>query len=157
MKMKDCMKAMKNLIDNLALASHPMSIDGLVTQVFASLDSQEYNLLVCQIIENENINWIKLQSKLLSYEKRLEQLNAGVVAINLHHQVVNYARSPNFIYKNQSSIIIEVDLRAITKQERPSGAKEATNNMEVTDLYARFVIRLDILMIFIITNLIKVI
>ena len=75
MKMADYLKDMKKLVDNLALARHLVSLDDLVSQVLTGLDSAKYNPLVCQIAEKENISWIELQSRLLSYKKRLEQLN----------------------------------------------------------------------------------
>ena len=93
MKMADYLKAMKKLVDNLALAGHPVSLDDLVSQVLTGLDSVEYNPLVCQIAEKESISWIELQSRLLSYEKRLEQLNAGIATINLGQPMVNYANT----------------------------------------------------------------
>ena len=56
MKMADYLKTMKKLVDNLALAGHPVTLDDLVSQTFTGLDSPEYNPVVCQIIKKkENI------------------------------------------------------------------------------------------------------
>jgi len=71
------------------------------------LHSPKYNPLVCQINEKESIIWLELQAKLLSYEKRLEQLNAGITLINLGQPTANYANSRggssgNFSNINQS-------------------------------------------------------
>ena len=74
--MSEYLKNMKRLVDNLALAGHLVTLDDLVSQTLTGLDSSEYNPVVCQITENENITWLDLQSKLLSFEKRLEQMNA---------------------------------------------------------------------------------
>ena len=67
--MTDYLKAMKKLVDNLALDGHPVSLEDLVSQVLTGLDSAEYNPMVCQIIERDDITLLELQSKLLSYEK----------------------------------------------------------------------------------------
>lgn len=56
LKMEEYLKAMKGHADNLALAGHPVSLDDLVTQIPAGLDSQEYNPLVCQITEKDDIS-----------------------------------------------------------------------------------------------------
>ena len=72
MMMGEYLKAMKKLAGNLALERQPIGTDDLVSQVLAGLDSLEYNPIVCQINEKENVSWMELQSKLLSYEKRLE-------------------------------------------------------------------------------------
>lgn len=50
---------------------------------------------------------------------------------------------------------LQVVLEIITEEVEPSRVEEATNKMEVTDLYVRFVVKLDILLLFVITCLIK--
>ncbi|KAI9178083.1 hypothetical protein LWI28_022537 [Acer negundo] len=92
-KMGEYLKAIKKLVDNLALAEHHVTLDDLVSQVLTGLDSLEYNPVVCQINEKENITRLKLQSKLLSYEKRLEQLNDGITSINLGQPIANFANT----------------------------------------------------------------
>ncbi|KAK0582287.1 hypothetical protein LWI29_023741 [Acer saccharum] len=47
MKMGEYLKAIKKLVDNLALAGHPVTLDDLVSQVLTGLDSLEYNPMVC--------------------------------------------------------------------------------------------------------------
>ncbi|TXG48382.1 hypothetical protein EZV62_027676 [Acer yangbiense] len=95
MKMSDYLKAAKKLADNLALAGRPVPLEDLVSQVLDGLDSVEYNPLVCQINEREDISWIDLQAKLLSYEKRLEKINAGFSSINLGQVSANYVGTKN--------------------------------------------------------------
>ncbi|KAK0581835.1 hypothetical protein LWI29_018538 [Acer saccharum] len=95
MKMFDYLKAAKKLADNLALVGRPMPLEDLVSQVLDGLDSVEYNPLVCQINEREEISWIDLQAKLLSYEKRLEQINVGLSSINLGQVSANYVGTKN--------------------------------------------------------------
>ncbi|KAL5538061.1 hypothetical protein UlMin_042271 [Ulmus minor] len=90
MKMSEYLKNMKRLVDNLALAGHCVTLDDLISQTLTELDSSEYNPMVCQITENENITWVELQSKLLSFEKRLEQMNAGISAMNLGQPQANF-------------------------------------------------------------------
>lgn len=81
--MAEYLKAMKKLADNLTLAGHPVSLDDLVTQVLTGLDSADYNPVVCQLVEKEQVTWLELQAKLQSYEKRLEQINFGLSSISL--------------------------------------------------------------------------
>ena len=74
----------------------------MVSEVLTVLDSLEYNPMVCQISERESIT---LQYKLLSYEKRLEQLNVGIISINLGQPAANYVNtkgggSSSYTYKN---------------------------------------------------------
>ncbi|XP_021897982.1 uncharacterized protein LOC110814734 [Carica papaya] len=75
LKMEEYLKAMKGHADNLALAGHPVSLDDLVTQIPAGLDSQEYNPL---------------------------QLNAGITTINLGNPAAHYVKSNNPSNKNQN-------------------------------------------------------
>ncbi|TXG47862.1 hypothetical protein EZV62_027156 [Acer yangbiense] len=95
MKMSDYLKMAKRLTDNLALAGRPVPLKDLVSQILNGLDSHEYNPLVCQINEKEDISWIDLQAKLLSYEKRLEQMNAGIASINLGQAAANFVGTKN--------------------------------------------------------------
>src|SRR5262249_14099067 len=95
MSMEDYIKTMKGLADNLALAGLPVTLDDLVTQTLAGLDSQDYNPLVCQITEKETKSWIELQSKLLSYERRLNQLKSGMENINIGSPSAHFTRSQN--------------------------------------------------------------
>ena len=87
------LKTMRKLVNNLAFASHPVTLDDLVSQILIGLDSSEYNPVVCQITKNENITWLVLQSKLLSFEKRLEQMNAGIASINLSQPSTNFVNT----------------------------------------------------------------
>ena len=56
-KMSEYLKTMKKLVDNLALA---VTLDDLISQTLTGLDLSEYNPVVCQIIENENITRLEL-------------------------------------------------------------------------------------------------
>lgn len=102
LKMKEYLKAMKGLADNLTLAGHHVCLYDLFTQILTGLDFQEYYPLVCQIIEKDDISWVKLQSKLMSYKKRLEQLNVGIGTINLGNPTAHYMKSNNYSNKNQN-------------------------------------------------------
>lgn len=70
MKMEEYLKKTKKIVNNLALADHPVIIEDLVSQGLTGLGFTGYNHVVCQITEKESISWLKLQSKLLSYEKK---------------------------------------------------------------------------------------
>lgn len=83
LKMEEYLKTIKEIADNLALAGHPVILEDLTSQVLASLDSSEYNPLICQITEKESVSWVELQSQLLNYERRLEQLNLTTATPNL--------------------------------------------------------------------------
>ncbi|KAK0586349.1 hypothetical protein LWI29_005449 [Acer saccharum] len=74
---------MKKLADNLALAGQPVDTDDLVSQVLAGLDSLEYDPVLCQLNEKEHVSWMELQSTLLSYERRLKQINGGISSLNI--------------------------------------------------------------------------
>lgn len=91
LKMSDYLKTMKKLADNLTLAGHLVPLEDLVSQVLAGLDSHEYNPVVCQLQEKETVTWLELQGRLLSYERRLEQMNSGIAGINLGLPVANFA------------------------------------------------------------------
>ena len=94
MKMVDYLKTMKKLVDNFVLVGHPVSLDDLVSHTLTRLDSSKYNLVICRI------------EKLLSYEKRLEQLNASIASIDLGQPTANFASTRgghnNNYNKNQS-------------------------------------------------------
>ena len=81
--MQEYLKTTMKLVDNVALAGKPVEMNDLVSQVLLGLDSHEYNHVVCQINEKEEVSWLELQAILLSYEKRLEQMNAGIRSMTL--------------------------------------------------------------------------
>ena len=60
MKMSEYLKAMKKIVDNLTLTGHLVSLEDLISQVLAGLDSHEYNPVVCQIQERESISRLEL-------------------------------------------------------------------------------------------------
>ncbi|KAK0583989.1 hypothetical protein LWI29_006080 [Acer saccharum] len=82
---------MKKLADNLALAGQPVDTDDLVSQVLAGLDSLEYDPVLCQLNEKEHVSWMELQSTLLSYERRLKQINGGISSLNIGQVSANFA------------------------------------------------------------------
>ncbi|KAI9182401.1 hypothetical protein LWI28_024967 [Acer negundo] len=55
MKMGEYLKAMKKLVDNLALAGHHVTLDDLVSQVLTGLDSLEYNPVLNDDIASINL------------------------------------------------------------------------------------------------------
>ncbi|KAK4276358.1 hypothetical protein QN277_019315 [Acacia crassicarpa] len=74
LKMRDYLAKMKSVSDNLTLAGCPLSLADLVTQTLIGLDI-EYTPIVVLLFEKDNLSWSDLQSKLLTYESRLEQLH----------------------------------------------------------------------------------
>ncbi|KAI4346153.1 hypothetical protein L6164_013226 [Bauhinia variegata] len=74
MKMEEYLNKIKNLFDSLTLAGSLVSTSDLITQTLSGLDS-EYNLIVVQLADKENLTWVDLQAQLLVFENRLEQLN----------------------------------------------------------------------------------
>ena len=75
LKMEEYLNKMKAIADNLAMAGSPISNYDLTTQILAGLDN-EYNPIVVQLSEKDNLTWVDLQASLLTFEARLEQLNA---------------------------------------------------------------------------------
>lgn len=69
--MAEYLAKMKVVADNLLLARSPISTNDLVTQTLAGLDT-EYNPIVVQLSDKEEITWVELQVALLPYENRLE-------------------------------------------------------------------------------------
>lgn len=64
------LRKVKELADNLLLAGSLISTDDLVTQTLDGLDG-EYNPIVVQLAEKENLTWVELQASLLTFESRL--------------------------------------------------------------------------------------
>ncbi|KAI5657553.1 hypothetical protein M9H77_26346 [Catharanthus roseus] len=75
MKMEEYLTTMKAIVDNLTLAGNPIPISELVVQIMCGLDT-EYTPIVTLLTDKELVSWIELQTNLLTYESRLEQLNA---------------------------------------------------------------------------------
>ncbi|KAL5583388.1 hypothetical protein UlMin_015830 [Ulmus minor] len=102
MKMAECLKTTKRLTDNMALAGKLVELDDLVSQILTVLDSHEYNPVVCQINERYEISLLELQAKLLTYEKILEQMNAGIASINLGQVTPKLCRNKGVILSRKS-------------------------------------------------------
>lgn len=66
---------MKLIADNLAMAGSPIPDSDLITQTLAGLDAEYTPLVVC-LSEKENLTWIDMHSRLLTFEKHLEHLNS---------------------------------------------------------------------------------
>lgn len=75
MKMHDYLSKMKILANKLKLAGNPILNSYLIIQPLNGLDS-EYNHVVVKLSDQINLSWIDLQSQLLSFESRIEQLNS---------------------------------------------------------------------------------
>lgn len=74
-KMEEYLNKMKNIADNLQVAALVLSSTDLYTQILSGLDV-EYTPIVVQLQEKENMSWIEFQTSLLTFEKKLEQLNS---------------------------------------------------------------------------------
>ena len=66
---------MKSFFEGHAMVEEPFLEKDLTSCVLARLDF-EYTPIVVQINAKDSVLWQKLQDVLLSYESRLEQLNA---------------------------------------------------------------------------------
>ncbi|KAK3226645.1 hypothetical protein Dsin_006507 [Dipteronia sinensis] len=82
----------------------PIPLSDLITQILSGLDA-EYTPIVVQLSEKESLSWIKLQTTLLTFESRLEQLNTCQTrGIDLSQTTTHIAinrlgnRSSNFSY-----------------------------------------------------------
>lgn len=67
MKMTEYLAKMKSIFDNFLLASNPISTSDLVTQTLAGLDI-DYNPIVVQLSDKNDLSWVDLQAHLLTYE-----------------------------------------------------------------------------------------
>lgn len=74
MKMEEYLAKMKNISYQLTLARAPIPIEDLVLHTLNGFDS-EYNPIVVTLMDQSDPTWIDVQSSLLSFESRLEQLN----------------------------------------------------------------------------------
>ena len=93
MKVEQYLVKMKNLVDKLKLAGSPISNSDLTIQILNDLDS-DYNSVVVKLFDEIDISWVELQTQLLTFESRLEQLN-NFSSLNLNASV-------NFATKNES-------------------------------------------------------
>lgn len=71
MKMQDYLTKVKILTDKLKL---PMSTTNQIIQTLNGLDF-EHNHVVVNLYNQIYLSWIELQSQLLSFESRIEQLD----------------------------------------------------------------------------------
>ncbi|KAK7310687.1 hypothetical protein RJT34_08347 [Clitoria ternatea] len=87
---------MKTLADNLKLAGSPVSTSDLIIRTLAGLDS-EYNPIVVQLSDKDNMTWVDLQAQLLTFENRLEQLNSfSNLTINASANAVTRSNHKSF-------------------------------------------------------------
>lgn len=96
LSMTEYLNKMRTISDQLALAGAPVSITDLVLQVLNGLDS-EYNgvvSLVAKMADDPNLSWTEVQSTLLSFESRLDQLN--------HFSSLTLQPSANFVQGNRA-------------------------------------------------------
>ena len=91
--MRDYLSKVKSISNNLNLVGSPLSLTDLVTRTLAGLDT-EYTPIVVILSEKENLSWADLQSKLLTFESRLEQLNTTTTT-NLSSAFANLTFQPN--------------------------------------------------------------
>lgn len=89
MKMHDYLFKMKNLADKLKLEGNLILNSDLIIQTLNGLDF-EYNPVVVKLSDQINLSWIDLQSQLLSFESRIEQLNSfNNLSLNASTNVTN--------------------------------------------------------------------
>jgi len=93
MKMEQYLGKMTNLADKLKLAGSPISNSDLTIQILNGLDS-DYNSVVVKLSDEIDISWVELQTQLLTFESRLEQLN--------NFSSLNLNATANFVAKNES-------------------------------------------------------
>lgn len=75
MKMEEYLSRMKVISDQLALAGAPVSNETLINNTLRGLVDHNYNAIAVKLMD-ENRSWIEVQTTLLTYESRLEQVNA---------------------------------------------------------------------------------
>lgn len=72
--MSEYLTLMKKKIDNLQLVGYPMDLRSFISHVIAGLDD-DYTPIVC-VIRNRDMTWSEIQFELLSYEQRMDRLQA---------------------------------------------------------------------------------
>ncbi|KAL5582195.1 hypothetical protein UlMin_014637 [Ulmus minor] len=93
LKIEEYLNNVKSIADNLFLAGKPVESSDLITQVLAGLD-EEYTPVVVQLTSKDPFTWEELQSILMTYESRMEQLNAArlsLAAANISQALANFA------------------------------------------------------------------
>ena len=73
--MEDYLNKMKSIANNLTLARSLIPSFDLITQVLVGFDV-DYNPIVVQLSEKEDLTCVCLQALLLTFKSRLKQLNA---------------------------------------------------------------------------------
>lgn len=99
LKMADYLAKMKLVANNLFLAGSPISTNDLVTQTLAGLDI-DYNPIVVQLSNKEELTWVELQVALLTYENRMEQLTTLTSSLQVQANIAN--TKPKYGNNNKS-------------------------------------------------------
>ncbi|KZV34405.1 hypothetical protein F511_34028, partial [Dorcoceras hygrometricum] len=93
MKMEEYLTTMKAIADNLAMAGNPIPLPDLIVQILSGLDA-EYTPIVTLLTDKISVSWIELQTNLLTYESRLEQLHTYQTdGIQANHASAHFATS----------------------------------------------------------------
>ncbi|KAK4264605.1 hypothetical protein QN277_025758 [Acacia crassicarpa] len=72
--MEEYLYKMKNLVDELSLASSPVAMGDLILHTLNGLDA-EYNAVVVKLVDKLDLTWIEAHGAMLSFESRLSELN----------------------------------------------------------------------------------
>ncbi|KZV34406.1 hypothetical protein F511_34029, partial [Dorcoceras hygrometricum] len=92
-KMEEYLTTMKAIADNLAMADNPIPLPDLIVQILSGLDA-EYTPIVTLLTDKTSVPWIELQTNLLTYESRLEQLYTyQTEGIQVNHAIAHFAMS----------------------------------------------------------------
>ncbi|KAL2486589.1 Uncharacterized protein Adt_31345 [Abeliophyllum distichum] len=97
MSIDQYLSTIKHLADNLEIAWKVISQIDLVTQNLSGLDDDNTPKAI-QISSRESISWHELQSVLMTYESRLENVNTikpGMSSLNLVNSSLNFVHKTN--------------------------------------------------------------
>lgn len=132
LKMEEYLNKIKGLADKLLMAGALLSTIDLVTQTLADLDA-DYNPIVVQLSDKDDVTWINLQVALLTYESRLEQLNslseltlgqpyANIISNKQTSRVGNQQETQRTSWQGQNNIggqgqEVEVDMAEVEAEQ----------------------------------------
>lgn len=104
---------MKSIADNLSMAGSPISESDLITQVLAGLDS-EYTPIVIYLTDKDNLTWIDLHSRLLTFERHLEHISS-VNSLNKSFANVAVSAIGNGNSGNSSDVVMQQQANFVSR------------------------------------------
>ncbi|KAK9126518.1 hypothetical protein Scep_015364 [Stephania cephalantha] len=131
MKMSEFLKKMKDISDCLATAGSPILVYELISFTLTGLDS-EYLPITTVLEHKDDLSWQDLQSTLLGFESKLEQLQ-NIAGINFNKELLN----PGIILNKVMEMVEETI--SLEEKEVETTEEEVSNSQITTNLPVKFV------------------